>query len=103
MKMLVLAEEEVRSIAKIRDVNDLVEECFRALALGLGRNFESVRIHPRDSADRCVIKSGYLHERKALGIKVTRTYPDNPEHHKFPAVNSQIMLLDSETGPSSER
>ncbi|OFV83020.1 MAG: hypothetical protein A2W26_11375 [Acidobacteria bacterium RBG_16_64_8] len=98
MKTLVLAEAHVALVAGSRAVNDLVQECFRALALGRGQIFEAGRIQLKDPASRCVVKSAYLQEGKALGIKVTRAHPDNPARHGLPVTNSQIMLVDGETG-----
>lgn len=98
LKVLMLTEEEVRRVLGIREANDLVEECFRALGEGSAENLVSTGVGFRDVPGRCVIKSGYLQNRKVLGIKIIRVHAQNPERHGIPAMNCQIMVVDGETG-----
>lgn len=97
-EMLVLTEAEVQRVLTIKDSNDLVEECFRAMGDGSAQNLLTTGISFFDPTGRCTIKSGYLRERRALGIKIIRVHPDNPGTHSLPVLNCQIMVLDSETG-----
>ncbi len=97
-EMLVLTEGDVKRVLSPRQSNDLVEECFRAMGEGSGENLLTSRIVFHHPPGRCVIKSGYLQRRGALGIKVIRVHPNNPLSHSLPATNCQILVLDGETG-----
>ncbi len=95
---LILTDEDVRRVLGVKEANDLVEECFRALGEGSAENLVTTGIGFRDPPGRCNMKSGYLRERKTLGIKIIRVHPKNPMNHDLPVMNCQIVLLNSETG-----
>ncbi len=97
-QMLVLTEAEVQGVLSIKEANDLVEECFRAMGEGSAENLLTTGIGFSNPSGRCVIKSGYLRQRRALGIKIIRVHPQNPTSHRLPVMNCQIMVLDGETG-----
>ncbi len=97
-QVLVLTEEEVQRVLTIKEANDLVEECSRALGERLAENLATVSIDFRDPPGRCSIKSGYLQARRGLGIKIIRVHPQNPANYHLPVMNCQIVVVDAETG-----
>lgn len=97
-KILVLTREEVSRILSVKEANDLVEECFRAMALGTARNLRTTGAVLAASSGRCSIKSGYLESRGTLGIKIIRVHPENPRARDLPTLQCQIVVVDSETG-----
>lgn len=97
-QVLVLTEADVRRVLGIKETNDLVEECFRAIGRGDALNLVTTGVTFDNPPGRCAIKSGYLRERRSLGIKVVRVHPHNANHNGLPVMNCQILALDGETG-----
>lgn len=97
-QVLVLTESDVRRVLGIKEANDLVEECFRAIGCGDALNLVTTGVTFDNPPGRCAIKSGYLRERRSLGIKVVRVHPHNANRDGLPVMNCQILAVDGETG-----
>lgn len=95
--MLILSESEIRSII---DIDELIAALQKAqIQYSTGRAVMPVRlVVPLPQIDgRITSMPGYLHEDKALGMKVVTYFQNNPQRG-LPAILATIMLFSAETG-----
>lgn len=97
--VLLLSQEDVRSLLKMEETIQAVEEGFRQYAL---RNV-SMPVRQSIALDRyngvMLTMPAYVGGKiDALGQKVVTVYPDNPKAHHLPTIVATIQLLDPKTG-----
>ena len=95
--MLVLSEEQVRSLI---DVDELISALEQAhIQYSTGKAVMPVRlVVPLPQIQgRITSMPGYLTEDKALGMKVVTYFQNNPEQN-LPAILAMVMLFSASTG-----
>ena len=103
--MLILSEQDLKSILVVPDVIDAVERGFRALGRGDVRVPERLHLEVPDACGVLLEMPAYARslspsaslERGALGTKVVSVFKRNFERG-IDSVQSVYLLLDSETG-----
>lgn len=95
--MLVLSENQVQSLI---DLNELIAALEQAhIQYSTGNAVMPVRlVVPLPQIQgRITSMPGYLHQDRALGMKVVTYFQDNPKQN-LPAILATIMLFSTETG-----
>jgi alanine dehydrogenase len=98
--MLILSEQDLRSLLKLGDVVGAVEEGFRALGRGDVRAPERLHLDIPESRAVMLEMPAYtrsLWGRSALGTKIVSVFNQNAER-ELDSVQSVYVLLDGETG-----
>jgi ornithine cyclodeaminase/alanine dehydrogenase-like protein (mu-crystallin family) len=93
-----ISDDEVRRLIPLPTAVDLVEQAFRADALGGSQAFAVVRTAVDGHDGIFGIKSGRLFEPDSLGLKAGGYWRANPERHGISAHQSTIVLFEPATG-----
>ena len=95
--MLVLSESEVQSLIDLDELIVALEQAHIQYSTGKAVMPVRLVVPLPQIQGRITSMPGYLHQDKALGMKVVTYFPDNPKQN-LPAILATIMLFSAETG-----
>src|SRR5512141_1506253 len=95
--MLVLSESQVRSIIDLDELIAALEQAHIQYSTGKAVMPVRLVVPLPQIQGRITSMPGYLHQDKALGMKVVTYFPDNPRQN-LPAILATIMLFSAATG-----
>lgn len=95
--MLVLSEKQVQGLIEIDELIRALEQAHIQYSTGKAVMPVRLVVPLPQIQGRITSMPGYLHEDKALGMKVVTYFQDNPQQN-LPAILATIMLFSAETG-----
>jgi alanine dehydrogenase len=95
--MLILSEEQVRSLIDIEELIAVLEQAHIQYSTGKAVMPVRLVVPLPQIAGRITSMPGYLTEDKALGMKVVTYFQNNPQEN-LPAILATVMLFSAATG-----
>jgi len=95
--MLVLSEEQVRSLTDVKELISALEQAHIQYSTGKAVMPVRLVVSLPQIHGRITSMPGYLNEDKALGMKVV-TYFQNNSEQNLPAILANVMLFSAATG-----
>jgi alanine dehydrogenase len=95
--MLILSESEVRGLVEIDELIATLEQAHIQYSTGNAVMPVRLVVPLPQIQGRITSMPGYLHQAKALGMKVVTYFQENPKQN-LPAILATILLFSSETG-----
>ena len=98
MGILMLGDDEIRSLLSMNEAIEAVEKAFKEKSLGRAQSpLKSFLFYERYNGDHRVMPA-YLEELKISGVKIVNTHPENRSKFNLPTVAGIIVLADPEIG-----
>lgn len=95
--MLILSNDNVKSLLTVKDAIEAVEQSFREVASGrVKMNRSLIDITHYDGT--YLSMASYLQGANKLGIKIVTAYKNNPSRYNLPTVMATVLLFRPETG-----
>jgi len=98
MKVLILKEDEVKSLLSMEETLKVVEEAFREKGLGHVQMPPKPYLFYRQYNGDLRVMPSYLERMDTSAVKVVNVHPNNPALHGLPTVMAVIILVDPKTG-----
>jgi ornithine cyclodeaminase/alanine dehydrogenase len=97
-ELLVLSENDLEKVLKMKDVISAVEEAFRGFALGEASMPGIVPMEVPKHNGFWAIKSALVNNQDIIGLKLSCGYFDNPKKYGLPSIMGVVIIADSRNG-----
>jgi len=98
MRVLLLAEKDIKPLLLMSEVIEAVEEAFKEKALGYVQMPPKIYVRYKKYNGDLRAMPSYLERLNISAVKVVNSHPDNPEKFKLPTVMATIVLVDPRSG-----
>lgn len=96
--VLILDQNEVKSLITIKEVQQVVEKALEAMGKGQYNMPKSCRIRIEKSHGLIEVMPAYLETAQVVGLKWISMFPENLQRYCLPNVNYYVYVFNSENG-----
>ncbi len=97
MDVLLLSDDQIKSLLTPSEVIETVEKAFREKGLGNVQMPAKTYLYLKKHHGDLRTMPSYIETEDICGVKIVNVYPDNPKHG-LPSVAAVIILIDPNTG-----
>ncbi|MEN3047966.1 MAG: alanine dehydrogenase [Candidatus Caldarchaeales archaeon] len=98
MRILLIREDEVRSLLTMREAIDAVEAAYREKGLGRVQMPPKSYIYFHEADGDLRVMPSYIPSLGRAGVKLVNSHPFNPERHGLPTVMAIVVLYEPADG-----